>query len=73
MFVYLEFKGFDFSFWILVFIRYIFIYCLNYDFMKIDDYFNLKRWFKKWMLYVCFFNDYLIEERRLNWISVGGK
>lgn len=73
MFVYLEFKRFDFSFWILVFIRYIFIYCLNYDFMKIDDYFNLKRWFKKWMLCVCFFNDYLIEERRLNWISVGGK
>lgn len=41
--------------------------------MKIDDYSNLKRWLKKWMLCVCFFNDYSTEERRLNWISVGGK
>lgn len=41
--------------------------------MKIDDYSNLKRWLKKWMLCVCFFNDYSTEERRLNWISVGSK
>lgn len=52
--VHLEFKRPDFSFWTLVFTRYTSTYCLNHDLMKIDDYSNLKRWPKKWMLCVCF-------------------
>lgn len=73
MLIHLEFRRPDFSFWTLVFTRHTSTYCLIHDLMKIDDYSNLKRWLKKWMLCVCFFNDYSTEERRLNWISVGGK